>query len=122
MAQEQKQELKQMLKLTPKISKDLVREYIGKKVVLEEGNKDVALSSGMLHSYDGRFLKINDYAEHHPDCILSHNLDNTYKRDSRYDVTNQHSVVNRLLSRLINVNLIFSIQSLEELVAGREMK
>lgn len=121
MKQEQKLEQKLERRLgvhSTKESQDLVRKYVGKKVILELGGEETPVHSGDLTSYDGRFVKIDDYKSHK--ITLSSYLNPCSRFNPLLDISNKSSVFFSLPSRTINVDLIASIQLFEDVVRQRE--
>jgi len=101
-----------------RLIQDLVKKYVGKNIVMELGSEDASLSSGHLQAYDGRFLDIEDFKEHKP-SLDEYVESSEYSNTKIYDIMNPDSVKYTISRRLINVNLVFSIQTLEDVVNSR---
>ena len=109
------QKLEQRLTSQPqRKSPELIREYVGKQVVMELGGVVVPVCSGTLVSYDGRFVKIGDFKQHEEYFFLENML--TGNDPEKRDLSNPKSVAYSLPSRTINVNLIASIQNWDDVV------
>ncbi|MBI2448801.1 hypothetical protein HYV49_00715 [Candidatus Pacearchaeota archaeon] len=103
--------------MTEAQQKDIISSYIGKQVVIEEGNVAVNLSAGYLERYDGRFLLIKDYKKHKVN--LNQVFDNTYTNPQYNNMTSPESVEYSLPQRAIKVNIIASIMTLDDLIEAR---
>lgn len=120
MTEEQKPRIKQTLSPSPRrISKDIIPSYIGKNIVMELEDVGYNVSSGYLEKYDGRFLLLRDYKQHttHLESATERITDIDHPSD---DLISPESVRYSLPSRLINVNIIASITTLDDLLEARK--
>ena len=118
MAEEKQPKLEQRLTQQTKrrIKKYLIEDYVGKNIVMEIGDIGYGVSYGHLDSFDGGFLRISGYKN------TSVTLENaiTHGLVSYNDITSEQNIIYTLPSRTINVNLIASIQTLEEVLGVRK--
>lgn len=121
----QRQEQRQLQKLEQRLttsatrrSKDLVKDYVGKHVILELGEEGVQVCSGDLAEYDGRFVRVDNYLDHK--TTLYHFLDSDLKLNPHVDLSSSRSVSYSIPSRLINANLIASIQLFDDVMQQKQ--
>ncbi len=126
MADENTRRLEQRMELSvgnPRLSRDLIAQYVGKEVVLESDHIGTNVSSGFLEKYDGKRVKIKDFKQHDmdlDDSIEWNPRNYVCQRDvDSKDITNPASVRYTLPSRTINAHLIASIQTMEDVLNAR---